>query len=222
VLLDALFALQPHGKAVIVAGAQAIYLHTGMNDIGIAPYTTDGDIAVDPTILGDEPEIEATMRSAGFEILPQPKGQPGIWTASVTIEGEPQVVPIDLIVPDAFAPPGGRRSARIAPHGAQAARKAEGLEAVLVDHAPMTISALDSSDRSITVEVAGLAAMLVAKPTRFAIAWRTRTSIASATRMPPTSTASCRPRHHATLAARSATSVGIPLPGRSRRPPSRS
>lgn len=164
VLLDALFALQPHGKAVIVVGAQAIYLHTGMNDIGIAPYTTDGDIAVDPNILGDEPELEATMRAAGFEILPLPKGQPGIWTASVTIEGEPQIVPIDLIVPDAVAPPGGRRSARIAPHGAQAARKAEGLEAALVDHAPMTISALDSSDtRSITVEVAGLAAMLVAK-----------------------------------------------------------
>ena len=41
VLLDALFALAPHGKAVIVAGAQAIYLHTGASDIGIAPYTTD-------------------------------------------------------------------------------------------------------------------------------------------------------------------------------------
>lgn len=104
------------------------------------------------------------MRAAGFDMLPQPKGQPGIWTASVTIEGEPQIVPIDLIVPDAFAPPGGRRSARIAPHGAHAARKAEGLEAALVDHAPMAISALDASDtRSITVEVAGLAAMLVAK-----------------------------------------------------------
>ena len=49
---------------MIVAGAQAIDLHTGMNDIGIAPYTTDGDIAVGPTILGDEPELEATMRAA--------------------------------------------------------------------------------------------------------------------------------------------------------------
>lgn len=76
VLLDALFALQPHGKAVIVVGAQAIYLRTGMNDVGIAPYTSDGDIAVDPTILGDEPELEATMRSAGFDILPRPKASP--------------------------------------------------------------------------------------------------------------------------------------------------
>lgn len=164
VLLDALIALEPHGNAVIVAGAQAIYLHTGMNDIGVAPFTTDGDLALDPTILGEEPELEATMRSAGFETLPQPQGQPGIWTASVTIDGEPQIVPIDLIVPDAVAPPGGRRSARIAPHGPHAARKVKGLEAVLADHAPMTIAALDPSDtRSITVEVAGLAAMLVAK-----------------------------------------------------------
>ncbi|MBI2709117.1 MAG: hypothetical protein HYX34_05415 [Actinobacteria bacterium] len=163
-LLDALIALEPHGNAVIVAGAQAIYLHTGMNDIGVAPFTTDGDLALDPTILGEEPELEATMRSAGFETLPQPQGQPGIWTASVTIDGEPQIVPIDLIVPDAVAPPGGRRSARIAPHGPHAARKVKGLEAVLADHAPMTIAALDPSDtRSITVEVAGLAAMLVAK-----------------------------------------------------------
>lgn len=164
VLLDALFALAPHGKAVIVAGAQAIYLRTGANEIGIAPYTTDGDLALDPTILGDTPELEATMRAAGFEILPQPAGQPGIWCMTIDIQGVNTIVPIDLIVPEAVAPHVGRRSARIPPHGKQSARRAVGLEAALVDHAPMTISALDSSDnRSITVEVAGLAAMLVAK-----------------------------------------------------------
>ncbi|MDA8266491.1 MAG: hypothetical protein M0T79_14350 [Actinomycetota bacterium] len=164
VLLDALFALAPHGRDVIVAGAQAIYLHTGANDIGIAPYTTDGDIALDPIVLGDTPELEATMRAAGFEILPQPEGQPGIWTVTLDIEGVKTIVPVDLIVPDAVAPPGGRRSARIAPHGRQSARKAVGLEAAIVDHSPMTIAALDpDDDRSIIVEVAGLAAMLVAK-----------------------------------------------------------
>jgi hypothetical protein len=164
VLLDALFALAPHGKAIIVAGAQAIYLHTGANDIGIAPYTTDGDLALDPTILGDTPELEATMRAAGFDILPQPAGQPGIWCVTVDIEGVETIVPIDLIVPEAVAPHVGRRSARIAPHGKQSAHKAVGLEAALVDHAPMTIAALDpTDDRTITVEVAGLAAMLVAK-----------------------------------------------------------
>lgn len=164
VLLDALFALAPHGKAVIVAGAQAIYLHTGANDNGIAPYTTDGDLALDPTILGDTPELAATMRAAGFDILPQPAGQPGIWCVTLDIEGVKTIVPVDLIVPEAVAPHVGRRSARIPPHDKQSAHKAVGLEAALVDHAPITIAALDpTDDRTITVEVAGLAAMLVAK-----------------------------------------------------------
>lgn len=164
VLLDALFALAPHGNAVIVAGAQAIYLHTGANDIGVAPFTTDGDLALDPTILGDSPELEETMRAAGFDILPQPAGQPGIWCVTLDIEGIETIVPVDLIVPDAVAQRAGRRSARIPPHGKLSAHKAIGLEAALVDHAPMTIAALDPIDpRTITVEVAGLAAMLVAK-----------------------------------------------------------
>jgi hypothetical protein len=38
VLLDALTALAPHGDAVILAGAQAIYLHTGTAELAIAPH----------------------------------------------------------------------------------------------------------------------------------------------------------------------------------------
>lgn len=37
VLLDALTALAPQGAAVIVAGAQAVYLRTGDADIAVAP-----------------------------------------------------------------------------------------------------------------------------------------------------------------------------------------
>jgi hypothetical protein len=37
VLLDALAALAPHGNAVILAGAQAIYLRTGTAELAIAP-----------------------------------------------------------------------------------------------------------------------------------------------------------------------------------------
>jgi hypothetical protein len=81
VLIDALEALAPHGRVVIVAGAQAVYLHTGVGEIGVAPYTTDGDLALDPTLLGGEPELEAAMRGAGFQLLePQPsRPEPGIW-----------------------------------------------------------------------------------------------------------------------------------------------
>lgn len=167
VLLDALDALTPHRSAVIVAGAQAVYLHTGESDLGIAPYTTDGDLALDPTLLDDDPQLTAVMRNAGFTLLlPDPKAdhvEPGIWTSTVTINGVEIVIPIDLIVPEALAGT-GRRGALLGPHGNQAARRSRGLEAALVDHSTMTIPALEPADtRTIDVEVAGPAALLVAK-----------------------------------------------------------
>jgi hypothetical protein len=165
-LLDALFALAPHGKAIIIAGAQAVYLRTGLTDIAIAPYTTDGDLTLDPTLLGDDPELEASMELAGFQLMPQgsDSAQPGVWVATREVRGESVVVPVDLIVPAAAATGGGRRGARLGPHGNRAARRSVGLEAVLVDHDTMHVSALDTSDRrSIAVEVAGVAALLVAK-----------------------------------------------------------
>jgi hypothetical protein len=165
VLLDALTALAAHENALIVAGAQAVYLHSGDGDLAIAPFTTDGDIAVDPRLLREDPRLEAAMRQAGFE-LARSDGhvEPGIWVAPAEISGEPLLVPVDLIVPEAAATGGGRRSVRLGAHGRHAARKVLGLEAALVDHAPMTITALDPSDaRSTTANVAGPAALLVAK-----------------------------------------------------------
>ena len=80
VLLNAFEALELHREALIVVGAQAVYLHTTSSEIGVAPYTTDGDLALDPALLGDEPEIEAAMRAKGFSLLePQPnRPEPGI------------------------------------------------------------------------------------------------------------------------------------------------
>jgi hypothetical protein len=166
VLLDALEALAPHGRAIIVAEAQGVYLHTGLGEIGIAPYTTDGDLALDPTLLGDQPELEESMRNAGFHLLePQPnRPEPGVWVATARVEGEELIIPVDLIVPEGAASGGGRRGARLGPHGNRAARRAVGLEAALVDHSTMTVAALDPTDtRSFEVEVAGAAALLVAK-----------------------------------------------------------
>lgn len=161
VLLDALEALAAHTPAVIVAGAQAVYLRTGEGEIGIAPYTTDGDLAIDPAILKDEPQLETAMRAAHFT---RSLTEPGIWLATATVDGTELTIPIDLIVPEAVAAPGGRRGARLGPHGNRAARRAVGLEAALVDHSPMTVTALEPSDtREFEVEVAGVAALLVAK-----------------------------------------------------------
>jgi hypothetical protein len=166
VLLRALEALAPHRDALVVAGAQAVYLRAGAATIGIAAYTTDGDLALDPTLLLDAPELEEIMRGAGFTLLePQPERvEPGIWVAQEIVDGESLVIPVDLIVPEGFASGGGRRGARLGPHGNRAARRTVGLEASLVDNDVMTITSLEPSDtREIAVKVAGSTALLVAK-----------------------------------------------------------
>jgi hypothetical protein len=166
VLLDALVALQAHGAAVVVAGAQAVYIRTGSSDLGIAPYTTDGDLALDPSLLGDDPALEDAMRGAGFRLqepLPN-QTEPGIWIAEVTVSGEVVAIPVDLLVPEGVAPPGGRRGARLPVHGARAARRVSGLEAALVDNEPKVIGALAEDDhRAVEAKVAGVAALFVAK-----------------------------------------------------------
>lgn len=165
VLLDALEALAAHAPALVVAGAQAVYLRVGDGEIAVAPYTTDGDIAVDPRSLAPDPAIEAAMKAAGFQLSIQDGHvEPGIWVAEALINDRPVLIPVDLIVPNGFAPPGGRRGVRLGSHGNRAARRALGLEASLVDNSPMTVSALDPADpRSVAVRVAGVPALMVAK-----------------------------------------------------------
>lgn len=151
-LLDALDTLAPHRKALVLVGAQAIYLHVGEADMAVAPFTTDGDIALDPRELGDDPRIDEAMKLAHFQRSPQP----GIWRSQNNVQ-------IDLLVPDALGGT-GRRGARLGVHGNDVARKTRGLEAALVDKADFTIGALESSDtRQRCLAVAGPAALLVAK-----------------------------------------------------------
>lgn len=161
VLLDALTLLAPHSEALTVVGAQAVYLRTGGGDVNItiAPYTTDADLALNPALLRSEPDLEALMVGAGFSA-----DQPGTWRTTAVVHGVDVIIPIDLIVPEGASTGEGRRRARIPPHGKRAARRAVGLEAALVDHGPMTVAALDPADeRQVTVKVAGVAALLVAK-----------------------------------------------------------
>jgi hypothetical protein len=167
VLLDALIALQPHGRAFIVAGAQAVYLRTGSADLDttIAPLTTDGDLALDPSHLGADPRLDDIMLGAGFTPKLQAGGhvEPGIWIAPAPALGPDVYVPIDLIVPEAVAGRGSR-SADVGEHGHRVARRAIGLEAALSDYDTLTITALDPSDaRSVDAQVAGVAALFVAK-----------------------------------------------------------
>jgi len=161
VLLDALEALGSQRDAIIVVGAQAVYMQTGDGDIALAPYTTDADLALTPGDLADDPLLEALLRDADFTLDVQ---QPGSWHKNVKVDGQDTDIPVDIMVPDGFAPPGGTRSVRIEPHDKMAARKAVGLEGAVIDFDRMDVAALDSADsRVFSVRVAGPAALVVAK-----------------------------------------------------------
>lgn len=142
----------------MVIGAQAVYLHTGSAAIALAEATKDSDLALDTRLLADKPLIQEAMRSAGF-VMDVTSAQPGAWLS-------PSGIPVDLMVPEALAGGGGRqaRAARLPPHGAAVARRAVGVEAAVVDHAPVEVTALSDDDtRRYTANVAGPAGLLVAK-----------------------------------------------------------
>lgn len=154
VLLDALDALKEHRDALIVIGAQAVYLRTGGIDVALAESTKDSDVAVDPRVLSEDPLLEIAMKAAGF--FPSATDQPGSWIS-------PSGIPVDLMVPASLAGP-GTRGGRIPPHDKRATRRARGLEAALVDFDEVEVRAIDPNDhRVIKVKVAGVAALLVAK-----------------------------------------------------------
>jgi len=166
VLLDAIEALRAHRPALVVVGAQAVYLHTGTGGLAVAAYTFDGDLVLDPTLLDDDPTLERVMIDAGFTLMKRNDNvQPGTWLTSCKSGGQEYVVPVDLIVPEAFAPGNSsRRSVKVGAHDRMAVRRTHGLEAALVDNGMMTLGSLSPDEvRSIDVNVAGPAALVIAK-----------------------------------------------------------
>jgi hypothetical protein len=159
-LLDAFEAVEEHADALVLVGAQAIYLHTGEGDLAIAPFTTDGDIAIDPSKLGPTPLLGDALAASGFVREPTTVG---IWTRSIEVTGTSHLVAVDFLVPDSLAGE-GRRGARIPPHSKTSARRVVGLEGALVDRGQHRLAALDDADpRTILLSVAGPGALLVAK-----------------------------------------------------------
>lgn len=155
-LLDALEALAKHRDGVILIGAHAVYMYTGEADVPIATRTKDSDLALDPALLGTDPLLEEAMADADFH-RNLDSGQPGEW---LSVNG----VPVDLLAPSSLVDPRGRRSARIPPHSSQVARKANGLEAAVVDNRELWIEALEPGDpRRILTKVASPAALTVSK-----------------------------------------------------------
>jgi hypothetical protein len=62
VLLDALGALSQQLDAVVLVGAQAVYLRTADRLPAYQPFTTDADIVVDPSLLSDRPALASRRR----------------------------------------------------------------------------------------------------------------------------------------------------------------
>lgn len=102
VLLDALVALEPHIDAVVVIGAQAVYLRTEDRMPSYQPFTTDADLVIDPGLLAEAPLLGDAMVSAGFNNTKEP----GIWIRrTVHPDSDHDIaIPVDLIVPSQIAP----------------------------------------------------------------------------------------------------------------------
>ena len=153
-LLDALAALGPLREAAVLVGAQAIYEYTRdhAEDYAVSPFTFDADLALIPDLLVDDPRVIDAMQDAGYSLT----DQPGIYRRGDGVQ-------VDLLVPEAV---GGRigRGAGLGVHGNRAARQVRGLEGALVSRHPMTVRAVaDGDDRAYEINVAGPAALLVAK-----------------------------------------------------------
>ena len=158
-LLDALAALGPIRTAAVLVGAQAVYEYTRERaaEYAVSPFTLDADLALIPELLVEDPRIIEAMEGARYTLT----DQPGMYRR----EGGVQV---DLLVPEAV---GGRtgRGAQLGVHGNRAARQVRGLEGALVSRQPMTIGALGiGDDRAFEINVAGPAALLVAKTHKLA------------------------------------------------------
>lgn len=165
-LLDALEALGPHAESVILVGAQAVYVHAGGADIAVAPFTTDGDVAINPLTATDDPRLTEAMQAKHFVLHQE---QIGTWIAIHDFDGQEIGIAIDLLVPESLGGP-GRRGARLGAHGKRAARKVRGLEAAFVDNTLRPLGSLEPSvdPRVLEVKVAGPGALIVAKVIKIA------------------------------------------------------
>jgi hypothetical protein len=152
-LLDVLEALGNHRNAVVLVGAQAVYLNVGEARQALSSFTTDADLALNPELLASEPALQEVLTSAGFER----RGQPGLWFDANGVE-------VDLLVPASISGHGRRGVDLGKGHERTAAMRVVGLEAALVDNSQREVKALDPADpRAFVISVAGPAALVVSK-----------------------------------------------------------
>jgi len=91
VLLDAGEALAAQRDALILVGAQAVYLRSGDADIPVARYTADADIGIDRAKLSADPKLLMRVSniravSASFARLLQHEDRRIAGTAAIGLE----------------------------------------------------------------------------------------------------------------------------------------
>lgn len=156
ILIIGLEALEPNLEAVTVIGAQSVFEHTKELDGVPFTLTTDSDLSVIPWFVDPKQNIKQALLDAGFI---QHRDRPGIWGFPNADEAP---IGFDLLVPEAVAGP-RRRGARVPNQDKSALGRAAGLELSLVDRNKRRLYALDGSNRSIEVYVAGPGAIMCAK-----------------------------------------------------------
>lgn len=155
-LLDTLEALEMHLEALVLVGAQAVYLHTQDFISEVAPATVDADFALDVTKLESSPDIELVLLKSNFAY--SETGNPGQW---VTPEG----IPVDIMVPRKTSGRIGKgRSPRLEGHSNKSVRITQGLEGCVVSYQEMIVTSLSPQDtRSFQIKVANGASIIIAK-----------------------------------------------------------
>lgn len=164
VLLDALAALEDQRHAVVLVGAQAVYLQTDSVRIELSAFTSDADLGLDPDLIKTEPHLDIALSTAGFSrAAGDRQQQPGTWWRVQVIAGIDVPIAVDLLAPETLT--AGGRGADLPPHDRGAVRRVPGIELALEDHSPMRIASLEPTvdDRTFDIRVAGIPALLVAK-----------------------------------------------------------
>ena len=170
-LCEVLDALADHRDGLVVIGSHAVHERTKHLAVG-STATKDSDLAVIPSLVSAEPNLEQVMRAAGFrplgEFTEHPsytryEQEPGLWGKGFGPDGRP-VAEVDFIVPDALADGQDQTGspASMATHGPKTTRTAPGIELAAADRDLLPISSFDDySTRE--VWVAGCTALLCAK-----------------------------------------------------------
>jgi hypothetical protein len=158
--------LPDQAGSLTILGGHAVMLRCPQT-FGLVLPTSDGDFAVTPIQVNDQPSFTDALRSAGFE--PRDSSRPGLWgrgrrDASGLVSWDEQ---IDFLCPGSLTGNVGRsrRSVTVlkTTHGTAAVGVADGIELATVDRGPVMITDLADPSRSVEANVAGIPALVCAK-----------------------------------------------------------